>query len=127
VRGGVEKSIKAGLAAAGYPAKADPARMNLAGAFGVLLIFVIAATALFGPIASTLVELFPTRIRYTAMSLPYHIGTGWIGGFVPFTAFAIVAATGNIYSGLWYPLGFTLLSVVTCFLFLPETRNRSLD
>jgi len=127
VRGATETRIKAGLAAAGYPAKADPARMNLAGAFGVLLIFVIAATALFGPIASTLVELFPTRIRYTAMSLPYHIGTGWIGGFVPFTAFAIVAATGNIYSGLWYPLGFTLLSVVTCFLFLPETRNRSLD
>jgi MFS family permease len=126
-RGDVEKRIKAGLAAAGYPAKADPARMNLAGAFGVLLVFVVAATALFGPIASTLVELFPTRIRYTAMSLPYHIGTGWIGGFVPFTAFAIVAATGNIYSGLWYPFAFTLLSVVTCLLFLPETRHRSLD
>ena len=126
-RGGVEKAIKAGLAAAGYPAKADPGRMNLAGAFGVLIVFVIAATSLFGPIAATLVELFPTRIRYTAMSLPYHIGTGWIGGFVPFTAFAIVAARGNIYSGLWYPLAFTLLSVVTCLLFLPETRHRSLD
>ena len=127
VRGGVEKSIKAGLAAAGYPAKADPARMNLTGAFGVLIVFVIAATSLFGPIAATLVELFPTRIRYTAMSLPYHIGTGWIGGFVPFTAFAIVAARGDIYSGLWYPLAFTLLSVVTCLLFLPETRHRPLD
>jgi MFS family permease len=123
----VETAIKSGLAAAGYPAKADPARINLVGVFGVLFVFVIAATALFGPIAATLVELFPTRIRYTAMSLPYHIGTGWIGGFVPFTAFAIVAATGNIYSGLWYPFAFTALSVVTCFFLLPETNGRPLD
>jgi hypothetical protein len=101
--------------------------MNLAGAFGVLLVFVIAATALFGPIAACLVELFPTRIRYTAMSLPYHIGTGWVGGFVPFTAFAIVAAVGNIYSGLWYPFAFTAVSAVVCLLFLPETKNRALD
>ncbi|CAN5552804.1 MFS transporter [soil metagenome] len=122
----IEGRIKGGLAAAGYPAKADPARMNLLGVFGVLMVFVIAATALFGPIAATLVELFPTRIRYTAMSLPYHIGTGWVGGFVPFTAFAIVAAVGNIYSGLWYPFAFTAISVVTCLLFLPETNKRSL-
>ena len=122
-----EGRIKAALSQAGYPAKADPARMNLVGAFGVLLVFVVAATALFGPIAACLVELFPTRIRYTAMSLPYHIGTGWIGGFVPFTAFAIVAAVGNIYSGLWYPFAFTALSVVTCLLFLPETKDRPLD
>ncbi|MEO8114370.1 MAG: MFS transporter, partial [Phenylobacterium sp.] len=126
IKADVEARIKRGLAAAGYPAKADPARMNLAGAFGVLLVFVIAATALFGPLAACLVELFPTRIRYTAMSLPYHIGTGWIGGFVPFTAFAIVAAVGNIYSGLWYPFAFTAISVVTCLLFLPETKTRSL-
>jgi MFS family permease len=123
----VEGDIKKALADAGYPAKADPARMNIPGLLGVLFVFVIAATALFGPIAACLVELFPTRIRYTAMSLPYHIGTGWIGGFVPFTAFAIVAAVGNIYSGLWYPFGFTLLSVITCLLFLPETKGRSLD
>ena len=123
----VEGELKAALAAAGYPEKADPARINLAGAFGVMLLFVIAATAVYGPLAAALVELFPTRIRYTAMSLPYHIGTGWIGGFVPFTAFAIVAATGDIYSGLWYPLAFTVISVVTCVLFLPETRGRSLD
>ncbi len=123
----VESDIKKALAAAGYPAKADPARMNIPGLLGVLFVFVIAATALFGPIAACLVELFPTRIRYTAMSLPYHIGTGWIGGFVPFTAFAIVAAVGNIYSGLWYPFAFTALSVVTCLLFLPETKGRSLD
>ncbi|MBP7651117.1 MAG: MHS family MFS transporter [Phenylobacterium sp.] len=122
----IEGAIKGGLKAAGYPEKADPARMNLPGVFGVLMVFVIAATALFGPIAATLVELFPTRIRYTAMSLPYHIGTGWVGGFVPFTAFAIVAAVGNIYSGLWYPFAFTAISVVTCLLFLPETNKRSL-
>ena len=127
VKTGVETDIKAALAAAGYPAKADPERMNLLGAFGVLLVFVTAATALYGPIAACLVELFPTRIRYTAMSLPYHIGTGWIGGFVPFTAFAIVTATGDIYAGLWYPFAFTLLSVVTCILLLPETRGRPLD
>jgi len=101
--------------------------MNLWGAFGVLMIFVIAATALYGPIAACLVELFPTRIRYTAMSLPYNIGTGWIGGFVPFTAFAIVAAVGNIYSGLWYPFAFTALSVATCLVLLPETKERPLD
>lgn len=123
----VEGEIKAALAAAGFPAKADPERMNLFGAFGVLMVFVIAATALYGPIAACLVELFSTRIRYTAMSLPYHIGTGWIGGFVPFTAFAIVAATGNIYAGLWYPFAFTALSVVTCLLLLPETKGRPLD
>ena len=122
----VETRIKDGLKAAGYPAKADPARMNLAGAFGVLFVFVIAATALYGPIASCLVELFPTRIRYTAMSLPYHVGTGWVGGFVPFTAFAIVASVGNIYSGLWYPFAFTAISVVTTALLLPETKDRSL-
>jgi MFS family permease len=127
VKAAVEGKIKAALAHGGYPAKADPARMNLWGAFGVLMIFVIAATALYGPIAACLVELFPTRIRYTAMSLPYNIGTGWIGGFVPFTAFAIVAAVGNIYSGLWYPFAFTALSVVTCLVLLPETKERPLD
>jgi MFS family permease len=127
VRARVEGEIKTGLIAAGYPAKADPERMNMLAVFGVLLVFVVAATALYGPIAATLVELFPTRIRYTAMSLPYHIGTGWVGGFVPFTAFAIVAATGNIYSGLWYPLVFTAISVITCLFLLPETRGRPLD
>jgi hypothetical protein len=126
IKATVEAEIKEGLAHAGYPDKADPKRMNLPGAFGVLLVFVVAATALYGPIASCLVELFPTRIRYTAMSLPYNIGTGWIGGFVPFTAFAIVAAVGNIYAGLWYPFAFTAISVVTCLFLLPETRGRSL-
>jgi MFS family permease len=127
VKASVEGKIKEALARAGYPAKADPKRLNLPGAFGVMLIFVIASTALFGPIAAFLVELFPTRIRYTALSLPYHIGTGWVGGFVPFTAFAIVAGVGNIYSGLWYPFAFTAIAVVTCLFLVPETRGRPLD
>ena len=127
VKTSVETRIKQGLARAGYPAKADPKRLNLPGAFGVMLVFVIAATALFGPIAAFLVELFPTRIRYTALSLPYHIGTGWVGGFVPFTAYAIVASVGNIYAGLWYPFAFTLIACVTCLFLVPETRGRALD
>ncbi|MBO9710372.1 MAG: MFS transporter [Caulobacter sp.] len=122
-----EAEIKAALAKAGYPAKADPARVNWWGLFGVLLVFVIGATALYGPLAAALVELFPTRVRYTALSLPYHIGTGWIGGFVPFSAFAIVAAVGDIYAGLWYPVLFTLISVLTTLFLLPETRGRPLD
>lgn len=127
VKASIDGQVKQALARGGYPAKADPARMNLLGAFAVLLVFTIAATALYGPIAACLVELFPTRIRYTGMSLPYNIGTGWIGGFVPFTAFAIVTTVGNIYSGLWYPFAFTAISVVTCLFLLPETRDRPLD
>ena len=122
----VESEIRAALVAAGYPASADPDRVNIPLLFGILMIFVVGATALYGPMAAALVELFPTRVRYTAMSLPYHIGTGWVGGFVPFSAFAIVTATGNIYSGLWYPVIFTAISVVVC-LFLPETKGKPLD
>ena len=127
VKTGVETQIKAALAKAGYPAKADPARMNKPLILGVLFVFVIAATALFGPLAACLVELFPTRVRYTALSLPYHIGTGWVGGFVPFFAFAIVTAVGDIYAGLWYPVVFTLISVLTTAFLLPETKGRSLN
>ena len=123
----VETRIKAALVEAGYPAKADPSRMNIPKILAVLFVFVIAATALFGPLAACLVELFPTRVRYTALSLPYHIGTGWVGGFVPFFAFAIVAAVGNIYAGLWYPVAFTLLSVLTTLFLLPETKGRPLN
>ncbi len=126
VKASVEARIKAALAKAGYPAKADPARMNKPLMLGVLFVFVIAATALFGPLAACLVELFPTRVRYTALSLPYHIGTGWVGGFLPFFAFAIVTAVGDIYAGLWFPVVFTLISVVTTAFLLPETRGRSL-
>jgi len=122
----VKGRLMSALAAAGYPAKADPARLNFWGLVGVLMIFVVACTALFGPIASSLVELFPTRIRYTAMSLPYHVGTGWVGGFLPVTAFAIVTATGDIYSGLWYSVIFTGVSVVTLPFLVSETRGRPL-
>ncbi|CAN5493859.1 MFS transporter [soil metagenome] len=127
VKAAGEAAIKTALTKAGYPSKADPARVNVWGVFGVLLVFVIAATALYGPLAAALVELFPTRVRYTALSLPYHIGTGWIGGFLPFSAFAIVAAVGNIYAGLWYPVVFTLISVLVTLFLLPETKDRSLD
>ncbi|HXU98931.1 MAG TPA: MFS transporter [Caulobacteraceae bacterium] len=122
----VETRLAAALKRAGYPAKADPARVNFAGLLAVLMVFVIACTALYGPIATALVELFPARIRYTALSLPYHIGTGWVGGFVPVSAFAIVTATGNIYAGLWYPVIFTAISVVTLPFLVPETRGRSI-
>jgi predicted MFS family arabinose efflux permease len=122
-----ETRLKAALGAAGYPAGAERGRMNLPALFGVIMVFVVAATALYGPQASALVELFPTRVRYTALSLPYHVGTGWVGGFVPFTAFAIVTATGDIYAGLWYPFVFTLISVVATLFLWPETRGRDLD
>ncbi|MGI8840053.1 MAG: MFS transporter [Caulobacteraceae bacterium] len=123
----VKARVAAGLLAAGYPRTANPARVNVWGLIGVLMIFVVAATALYGPQAAALVELFPTRIRYTALSLPYHVGTGWVGGLLPVTAFAIVTATGNIYSGLWYPVIFTALSVATLPFLLPETRRRSIE
>jgi MFS family permease len=126
VKTAVEARLRAALKSAGYPAKADPARVNADAMFAILMIFVVAATALFGPLAACLVELFPTRVRYTAMSLPYNIGTGWIGGFLPITAFAIVAARGDTYSGLWYPAVFTLISVIATLFFLPETKGRPL-
>jgi MFS family permease len=122
----VQSQVGAALAAAGYPAKANPAEVDFWGLLGVLLVFVIACTALYGPIATALVELFPARIRYTALSLPYHVGTGWVGGFVPVTAFAIVTATGDIYAGLWYPFVFTAISVFTLPFLIPETRGRAI-
>ncbi|HEY1447375.1 MAG TPA: MFS transporter [Caulobacteraceae bacterium] len=123
----VERRLAVALKAAGYPAKADPAAVNFWGLLGVMMVFVIACTALYGPIATALVELFPARIRYTALSLPYHVGTGWVGGFVPVSAFAIVTATGNIYAGLWYPVIFTAISVLTLPFLVPETRGRSIS
>jgi MFS family permease len=126
-RAGVENRIKAALATAGYPVKADPARMNLPLMFAILMVFIVAATALYGPQAAALVELFPTRVRYTAMSLPYNVGTGWVGGLLPAASFALVAASGNIYFGLWYSVAFTLVAVIVSLLWLPETRGRDLD
>jgi len=121
------EAIGAGLLAAGYPAGADPARTNMPVLILILIGFVVAATALYGPQAAALVEMFPTRIRYTAMSLPYHVGTGWVGGFLPVTSFALVAVTGNIYSGLWYAAAFTAVSLVVSLLFLKETAGKPLD
>jgi MFS family permease len=115
--------LKAALTAAGYPEKADPARINEPMLLLLLTILVIYVTMVYGPIAAWLVELFPTRIRYTSMSLPYHIGNGWFGGFLPTTAFALVAATGNIYQGLWYPVVIAVMSLVVGSLFLRETKD----
>lgn len=126
-RADVDARIKAALSAAGYPDKADPARINLPLTFAILMVFIVAACALYGPQAAALVELFPTRVRYTAMSLPYNIGTGWVGGLLPATSFALVAASGNIYFGLWYSVGFTLLAVIVALIWLPETKGRDLN
>jgi len=121
------EAIGATLATAGYPKGADPAKANITVLLLILLAFVVAATALYGPQAAALVEMFPTRVRYTAMSFPYHVGTGWVGGFLPVTSFALVAMTGNIYAGLWYSVVFTAISVVVSMLFLKETAGRPLD
>ena len=115
------------VAEAGYPKKADPAQIDRPLTIAILTLLVIYVTMVYGPIAAMLVELFPARIRYTSMSLPYHIGNGWFGGFLPTIAFAIVASTGNIYSGLWYPVIVALLTVVIGALFLPETRDRRIN
>ncbi len=115
--------LKAALVTAGYPARADMKQLNYPMVILVCAYLVILVTMVYGPIAAWLVELFPTRIRYTSMSLPYHLGNGWFGGFLPVTSFAIVAATGNIYSGLWYPVAVAALTAVIGTLFLRETHG----
>ena len=122
----VADSIGSELQAAGYPKTADRKQANMTLLVIILLAFVVAATALYGPQAAALVEMFPTRIRYTAMSFPYHVGTGWVGGFLPVTSFALVAITGNIYEGLWYAVVFTAISVLVSLFFLKETAGRHL-
>jgi MFS family permease len=117
------KDLPAAIKAHGYPASADPNEINYVMTTILLWILVIYVTLVYAPIAAWLVELFPSRIRYTGMSLPYHIGNGWFGGFLPATVFAIAATTGNIYSGLWYPIGVALMSLVIGFFFLPETKD----
>jgi predicted MFS family arabinose efflux permease len=117
------KTLGEAIAMHGYPASADPDQINYPMAVLLLTILVIYVTLVYGPIAAYLVEMFPTRIRYSGMSLPYHIGNGWFGGFLPATAFAIVAATGNIYSGLWYPIAIAAMSFVVAVIFLPETKD----
>jgi hypothetical protein len=127
-------AITAAVQAAGYPKPADAEivkmahpfdifRPQVASVIGLLFILVIFVTMVYGPIAAMLVELFPTKIRYTSMSLPYHIGNGWFGGLLPATAFAIVASTGDIYAGLWYPIIFAAITVVVGLIFLPETKD----
>jgi MFS family permease len=132
-----QKAVTAGLQAAGYPKPGDAAIVKMSSVFdlfrpqvallvGYLTVLVILVTMVYGPIAAALVELFPTRIRYTSMSLPYHIGNGWFGGLLPATAFAIVAATGDIYAGLWYPIIFAGMTFIIGLLFVPETKDRDI-
>jgi len=123
----LRKNLTDGIRAAGYPAKADPAQINTVVTIALLAYLVLLVTMVYGPIAAMLVEMFPTRIRYTSMSLPYHIGNGWFGGFLPTTSFAIVAATGNIYSGLWYPIIIAAMTLVIGTLFVKETKNNRIE
>jgi len=118
-----KKAVADALKAAGYPAKADPAKVDKLKIIVILTILVIYVTMVYGPIAAMLVEMFPTRIRYTSMSLPYHIGNGWFGGLLPTTAFAIVAQTGNMYNGLWYPIIIAGATFVIGMLFIKETKD----
>lgn len=116
--------MKAALVSAGYPDRADPQKMNKPLIIAIIAFFVAIQTMSYGPLAAALVELFPARIRYTSMSLPYHIGNGWFGGFLPTTAFAVVAATGNIYAGLWYPIIIAGATFIIGVIFMPETKGR---
>jgi MFS family permease len=122
----VDARLASALKGAGYPEKADPKRVDTGALFLILVVFVVAATALYGPQAAALVELFPTRVRYTGMGVPYNIGVGWVGGFLPAAAFAMMAGSGDIYFGLWYPIAFTAIAFVVALLFLPETKGRDL-
>jgi len=121
-----ETAVTDAVKSHGYPTAANPDEINHVMTVILLAILVLYVTMVYGPIAAWLVELFPTRIRYTGMSLPYHIGNGWFGGFLPAIVFAIVASTGNIYSGLWYPIIIAAMSFVVALIFLPETKDRDL-
>jgi hypothetical protein len=118
-----KKQMGDAIKAAGYPAKADPAQINKGMVLVLLTLLVIYVTMVYGPIAAMLVEMFPTRIRYSSMSLPYHIGNGWFGGLLPTTAFALVAYKGDIYYGLWYPIVIALGTFVIGMLFVKETKD----
>jgi hypothetical protein len=124
--GADQKVLAEALKKAGYQSAPDPARINWVMAELILVIMVIYVTMVYGPIAAFLVELFPVRIRYTSMSLPYHIGNGWFGGMLPLTATAMVAATGDIYYGLWYPIVVALMTLVVGTLFLKEVKDRDI-
>jgi hypothetical protein len=130
--------LRESLTQAGYPAAAPGPMQNWSvaeiarvfqekfGVIAVMALFIVAATALYGPQAAALVELFPTRIRYTAMSFPYHIGTGWFGGLLPAIVFAINTATGSLYQGLWFPVIVTAIAALIMFFFWPETKDRDI-
>ena len=132
-----QAQLTAALNAVGYPTAANPTVVKMSGPFDIfreqpavliamLTLLVIYVTMVYGPIAAALVELFPTRIRYTSMSLPYHIGNGWFGGLMPATAFAIIAQTGDVYAGLWYPIIIALATVVIGIFMVPETYKRDI-
>jgi hypothetical protein len=118
-----KKEVSDALKEAGYPAKADPAKIDKLTIIGILTILVIYVTMVYGPIAAMLVEMFPTRIRYTSMSLPYHIGNGWFGGLMPTIAFAMVAQNGNMYYGLWYPITIAAITFLIGLFFVRETKD----
>jgi hypothetical protein len=127
LKGWDEKRAAETLKAAGYPASADKSKINYPMTLLILVIMMIYVTMVYGPIAAFLVELFPTRIRYTSMSLPYHIGNGWFGGMLPLLATAMVAASGDIYYGLWYPIVVALMTVVIGVLFLRDNKDRDIE
>ena len=122
-----EAAMRAAVTEAGYPAKADPSSVNQPMVVLIMVLLTLIATMTYGPLAAVMVELFPTRIRYTSMSLPYHIGNGWFGGFLPTVSFALVVFTGDIFYGLWYPVVITGVSLVVGMIFLKETRNVNID
>lgn len=126
-RAELEAQVVAAIRTAGYPVKADPAAMNHVAIVALLFLLCLLAAMTYAPVAAAMVELFPARIRYTAMSIPYHAANGWIGGLLPPMAFALVAATGNVDAGLWYPLFFAIVTVVVGVVMLPETRGRPID
>jgi MFS family permease len=126
-KSGFDRELRAALSEVGYPERAEPDEMNKPMMIGIMLIFMVLAAMIYGPLAAVLVELFPTRIRYTALSLPYHVGNGWFGGLLPAIALVIVAATGNIYSGFWYPVLIAGATVVFGVFLLPETYKRDIE
>lgn len=126
-RAALDKQLTTSIRSHGYPAAADPKQINYVMTTVMLFILVLYVTMVYGPIAAMLVEMFPTRIRYTSMSLPYHIGNGWFGGFLPPVAFAVVAATGNIYDGLWYPIIIAVMTLVIGTLFVRETKDNDIN
>jgi hypothetical protein len=123
----LQKALTEAIRSHGYPAKADPSQINYVMVVILLTFLVILVTMVYGPIAAMLVEMFPTRIRYTSMSLPYHIGNGWFGGFLPPVAFAVVAATGNIYDSLWYPVIIAFMTFIIGILFVKETKDTDIN